>query len=200
MRFGHDYLRKQTDRTKTISVYSDRVDQVISVCYLKSTEDLLYIYSSGGIEQTNMIMDLKISMAQIFPKRYFKILVSKCDRFISLQSEDDIYLFNIVMDLISSDKSVPVHYTVTDSSWVLYYVNEDKFEYKEIDLLKPKIGPNVPQSSDFERKIYYQTKCILELGSDLIKELFQRRSQDVIEKQYPNSLLKVLFLSSVLNK
>lgn len=181
--------RKLIELTK-YSVYSDRVDQVISGCYLKSTRDLLYISASGGIEQTNTLLSLKLSMSQIAPKRYFKIAVSNCERFITLQSENDIYLFDIMMKLIGSDNSDPVYNTLTSKLWTLYYVNEDKFEYKAIDLLDTKIYQNFPMVNDFERKIYYQAKSTLDLGTSLVKKLFQRRSESVIEQKCPNSLLK----------
>lgn len=164
-----------------IGNYTDKIERVISACYIKSEKIVIFMYPPGALEQFSLTSDTKKDFSNIVPRIYKDIFISECGKFILLVCDDECYLFDWRMRIIGKENITPLYFYMENSQAVFFYKEEDFYYLKYL-----QIGKNARESNRTIElnTVVFTNSCrkTVELGNFLIEGLFKKETEENKEK------------------
>lgn len=124
---------------KQIEVYSDRINNITSACYIKEFKHILYIYSPGGLGQYNLNRSSLMDFSLVPNYRLEKMFLSESGNCIALVTEIEIIFFNNSLSKIIGQESQKSTFLSIDQD-IAQFITIDQSCIIEITLKKIELN------------------------------------------------------------
>jgi hypothetical protein len=152
-----------------LPLFDLKQEKILSACYIKHEEKILYVYRPGGIEQFALTRSAPKSFSNILPQRYSEIFISDCERFIFLVSESKMCMFDSKLNMIDLQDTRPVFIQIIGDKVILACMDEECYEFRRF-----KIGSNhlteIPKTGITYDHLLAEGRRTLELGSSIFRD------------------------------
>ncbi|OMJ81690.1 hypothetical protein SteCoe_17799 [Stentor coeruleus] len=161
--------------------YTDKIERVISACYIKSDKIVIYMYPPGALDQFSLIGNSKKDFSNIVPKIYNELFISECGKFIMLVCDNECYLFDWRMKVVGKEKIVPLYFCMENNEITILYNDEDYYFFKILRVDKDARESNraFELSADMLTNSCRQT---IELGKAAIGGMLTNENEEAKEK------------------
>ena len=165
-----------------IEIYSERIKEIYSACYIKHERDVFYIYSPGGIGQFNLEGRNQKSFSMIVPQLYKTIISAESEKIITAISESNLYVFDKRLKLIHHESEKPAFSYIIGDWLKLLYIDAQGNSFVKIVKLQAGILQEELDTELTFKKFTLGATNTLRLGVYLCKNMFSSNSfQSVAE-------------------
>jgi hypothetical protein len=160
---------KKIELTKKLEIYSERVKEVISGIYIKHENHIIYIYSPGAIGQYTKSSPKNFS--NIYPQVYNQILISECERFIILVSEENLVVYNTKLKILHQESIRCVHCVIIDFTLKIVTCDENSNLSVVVLQLNPAFFEERPKIKAVYDSFNTSARKSIGFGKSFIKNL-----------------------------
>ena len=151
-----------------LGVYEKYQQPLLATYFIRHQNRIIYVYQAGGVTDFSLKNGDNLNYADVYPQRYTKLMVSECERFIFLISNNSFCIFNSTMKVITFQKIVPVYLLFIEDSLKILLRNNEEFEYKTFSFRGNHLG-TAPSTDLKIDKVKFLTQVTLDFGKSLIK-------------------------------